>query len=1242
MDEDDFLDDPDLDTDIRVQGDRDTQTNEGSSRRVPLPFSPGDVFGEFRLEKLLGRGSSGAVFRGFDTVSRRTCALKILTATKQHDLRRNRIGFRRMMGVRHPNLMRVDQMHQVDDYLAMSMEEIHGETLSRSRKRIRKLQPHIAHNKLLSLTRDYAAGLAAIHANGLLHRDIKPSNLMVDRNDRGRIIDYGLVGTFDAELASKCYRDYIAGTFRYMSPEAYFDQKYTPAADIFSLGLVILEFLNSITGKREWSRSTEARDEDAMLINSAVGEMSESIPMVLREACLEMLQLNPGDRPTAMQVSRLGMPIGTSTIYMSGQRLVGRDKEFQSACQWLTKIYEGNQGRLHIHGESGIGKSSLADAIEQHLRSLNWGQVFRAKCRPRENQSLQTFAQIIDELTNRYASSDREPLQLDPASASIMHHLFPVLTDVVTADSRLPQPSPTVDRADVLQAAIDLSTELRKVGPLILMIDDVQWSDSDTNRVLDALQTCGGGMLGIITVSRKAESDQRQPPQKVIHLQPLSVDVGVQILGESARRWSINIEEESLRDLSEATGGNPFRLGELADEFRPGGVLNGHVDSQSPAAIVGNLDQLWRRRVTQLGDDARNVLALVATACCRVSTSQLAQLSELGDGVEIAVSELVRQRLIIDDATGGCCIEMAHDRVASGVVHWLSEPDKLTANMAWADLLRNNVDTSRLAGRIARHLLDAGKPEEAIEFAREAACDAAQSYAFGEAASWHIAVVDTCLAGNTEIYHLREAAKYFEKNEQPADAAATHKRLAEKTEEPFEQLHHRMMAASLLVQSGRFHAVRRELNQIAAELRLPSASESKSLVDSTMRLFQIPRKLFEPRPPRAQLKSRDPSRIEQSKLLFCKSLMQPMMIFDGEYAEDLFWSASKQIDRYGSRDDQIFLAIGSAALACRDSGTRRQRGEAQLRNVQATAIEIGPEMASEFWLAKALSRTLSMQWDGITDAVGELGAVDFSSESHHRGPDSRYANWLCISADWQLGDWDRMSRTARDMLDSALSRNDQLAHLLASSGFAAAAWMVRDRVDEWRVIQKRNNDCIGGTHTSGKPEIADLLSFIADSQIGLYSGDFSVVVSQAIGFAKQVATSKLGRFQLARVIANQFGALGSLHCNASTNASVWKDIAENCIRNLESEKLPYCILLANLYRGILAQQSGDDTTSKQRLVVAQQLAKETKLAPLQLAAEDALGFIENGEGQSTLRYRMQNCDVAHPDRFEYVYTVPLK
>jgi tRNA A-37 threonylcarbamoyl transferase component Bud32 len=1234
------------DTPVPDEGGRETQHAGMPSRRQPPPWPIGHRLGDFELEVLLGQGSSGYVFRALDLVTKRRCALKILTPESPQDLRRNRIGFRRMQAIEHPGLMRVDLIHILDGHVALSMEEIEGDTLARALRRYKTLQPHQAYKRLLALTRHYAAALAEMHSHGLVHRDIKPQNLMVDSRECGRVIDYGLVGTFDPETDVNGFRHYLAGTPRYWSPEALRNQFYTPSGDVFSLGLVMLEALYAITGRREWERAKHDRDKDAQLISEAVDDLSESIPNVLRNACLEMLQIKPADRPSAHEISRLGLPTAKNFVWYTGQRLYGRESELEQICDWLRTVYEGKSGRLHIHGLSGIGKTRLIDEVERHLRSLRWGQVFRATCRARKDQTLQAFDQFADQIANRYACNDREPLEVDVVSAAILRQTFPVLADVVTARMQLPPISSTNQRLVALEAAIKLSFELRKVGPLILIIDNIQWADQDSSELLDRLQTDCGEMLGIITVGRESATSQQKSPSRVMEITPIDAEASCRLLADAAKRWSVNINRAAIRELADSAAGNPFRLGELCEEFRPGGALCSlQPTGDSAASNIGSISSLWKRRAKGLSEQARTILPLVATAGRPVSTQQLDELTGLGDQVDVAVSELAQQRLISDEASGGECIYVAHDRVANGVISGLSDDEHRQAHLAWAQLLLRAENQEQLAARIAGHLFDAGQPSRALSYAILAAEHAERRYAKTEAAKWYVRVAKL-VRGEERLQHLRDAARCYDEADQPVEAAEYYQQLAAAVDDADERIAYQIIAIQLLIRSGHMDAAGSDLQTLLAGLRLPLPRSTPQTVLSfaadrlplaRLRAFRLTAS--------EQPTVKPPSDHHQQRLDMCFSLARPLCFFDAMLAARLVLIGSKLAAQYGTRAQQLHFALGAAVYACSDCGTGRIKGESLLKELRPQVMDQhDPQTRGDYWAAIATANALSMRWLDVADAsrisVNEYEAV----EKPHRFEISQ-TRWLELWAAWHLGDWQTMRVVGREMLENSQRHNDLYGQFVSSSGFAAAVLLADDRLAELKSLQHQNSSLLPSAVST---QLVDLFRWISHTQRDLYNGDLLSAWQCLRAFQRKLKYSPLARGQLVRMLTHWFRALIALHL-AQANRSLptpaagrftsWLRVSRRSCQRLREHQNQYAGVLADQLEGIGLVMQHRTEEARDCLLAAQRSAASLQLLPFQLAAEDALEFLETGEWLGLLRHRMRNRSIKCAEAFERLYTV---
>jgi hypothetical protein len=197
------------------------------------------VAGRYRIVRLLGRGGMGEVYEAYDERLRQTVALKIFPATLAADpdqIERFHAEVRLARLISHPNVGRVYDIVQADGRLCLSMELIDGEDLASRLARTGRYEGQAA----VDVSRQICAGLAAIHEEGVLHRDLKPANIMLDRQGRPHVCDFG--------LATADRMDNVrAGTPAYMAPEQLLGEPLSVKTDLYALGLVLYEIS---TGER--------------------------------------------------------------------------------------------------------------------------------------------------------------------------------------------------------------------------------------------------------------------------------------------------------------------------------------------------------------------------------------------------------------------------------------------------------------------------------------------------------------------------------------------------------------------------------------------------------------------------------------------------------------------------------------------------------------------------------------------------------------------------------------------------------------------------------------------------------------------------------------------------------------------------------------------------------------------------------------------------------------------------------
>ena len=243
------------------------------------------IEGRYRLERLLGKGGMGAVYRAQDLRLQRQVAVKIITGSLFGDaraVRRFEREARAAARLSHPNIVTVYDSGSLGAGAYLVMELLPGVTLRAELKRRGRIDPQTAAEWFEQIL----AGVAAAHAGGIIHRDLKPENILITSTGRGdqlRILDFGLAKLIEVRNA-ECRRQnaegtdslwssaadtphsalrtshfttpgLVMGTPGYMSPEQLTGGAVDERSDIFSLGVILAE---ALTGQRPFAGRTQA------------------------------------------------------------------------------------------------------------------------------------------------------------------------------------------------------------------------------------------------------------------------------------------------------------------------------------------------------------------------------------------------------------------------------------------------------------------------------------------------------------------------------------------------------------------------------------------------------------------------------------------------------------------------------------------------------------------------------------------------------------------------------------------------------------------------------------------------------------------------------------------------------------------------------------------------------------------------------------------------------------------------
>jgi eukaryotic-like serine/threonine-protein kinase len=247
----------------------------------------------YRLGSRLGGGGMADVHRAMDTRLQRLVAAKVFrSATDELGRKRFAEEARILASLSHPGLVTVHDFSADEDELFLIMELIEGGTLADATES-GPLRPE----DVADIGGKLADVLAYVHGNDVVHRDVKPTNVLIGNDGRAYLADFGVSRLADAAGRLTDSR-MVVGTTTYMAPEQVSGGDVGFPADVYALGLVLLE---CVTGRVEYPGGPDAAV--ARLVRPP--QIPFSIPARLRRGLLAMLAADPARRITAEQAGDL-------------------------------------------------------------------------------------------------------------------------------------------------------------------------------------------------------------------------------------------------------------------------------------------------------------------------------------------------------------------------------------------------------------------------------------------------------------------------------------------------------------------------------------------------------------------------------------------------------------------------------------------------------------------------------------------------------------------------------------------------------------------------------------------------------------------------------------------------------------------------------------------------------------------------------------------------------------------------
>ena len=733
------------------------------------------TIGDYQILGELGHGGMGIVFRAFDRKRQEMVALKTLQRIDAAALYRLKQEFRTLAEVTHPNLVGLYELISSGHQCSIAMELIEGAhflayiragasatserhqavndnpavqqelgTKDQSNSGVRyESSPHQTpeavakvvealpldapyalssqqYDRLRTTFHQLAQGISALHAHGKLHRDIKPSNVMVTREGRVVLLDFGLAAEMDFDGLHQSTEQHVTGTIAYMPPEQAASRAQSPASDWYSVGVMLYE---ALTGQLPFTGSPIQ-----VLINKQQqeprppAEVVPGVPEDLNHLCVALLRKSPEARLAGHEVlQRLGKrptvsvtPASRHSAQSQRASFVGREAHLAELLAAFQTMRNGRASVVRLHGRSGAGKSMLAQHFLDDLLQRGEAVVLAGKCYERESVPYKALDSLIDALS-RYLRRlpTHEAQALLPRDAQLLARVFPVLqrvAAVVEAPGRVAEiVDPHELRRRAFEALRDLLARLGDRKPLVLFIDDLQWGDLDgATQLIELLRPPGAPALMLLACYRSEEADTSQClgilnralekagtslDQHQLSVDPLGHEEACELaLALLGRRDSASLAQAEA--IARESGGNPFFVHELVQ------CAAASLDVvERPAAGSLVLDEVLWSRIQSLSDEPRRLLEVIAVSGQPLRLTEARHAADLSLDEHGALAVLRSGRLIRSSGSADREeVETYHDRIRETILSHLPADVVQAIHHRIATVLESSVPAPNQSG----------------------------------------------------------------------------------------------------------------------------------------------------------------------------------------------------------------------------------------------------------------------------------------------------------------------------------------------------------------------------------------------------------------------------------------------------------------------------------------------------------------------------------------------------------------
>jgi len=622
-------------------------------------------------------GHRHTVYRGRRVGDEAPVVIKTLSGEHpaSTDAERLRAEHQLLLELEIPGVARVIELEELPDRPALIMEELGERDLWQWMAR----RP-LAVDVFLELAIQMGEIVEELHQRQVIHRDLNPTNMVIDtRVGRVGLIDFGLATRISGGAQSPGRPDQLIGTLPYIAPEqtGRMNRAVDHRADIYSLGATFYEML---TGAPPFQSSDPVEVVHGHLARNPTPphQLAPGVPEALSAVVLKLLAKMPQQRYQSAEALRvdleearrqwattgkiepfeLGRHDVVRALFASGH-LYGREAELAGLLGAFDRVAAGGVEVVSITGPAGVGKSALAEAFRELLKGRR-SRFISGKFDQLERNTPyaglgEAFRGLIRELLYE---PDAEIARLKAELQEAMGPNGRVITRVIPDVTRITGRQPKVPELGPVESENRLQLVFRKFvrvfatpqRPLVLFLDDLQWADVGSLRMLESLATDPEtAHLMVVAAWRREELVAGHAlPDTLAAIRDagvggLALTLSALDLDEVSSLCcdALRCEPDRARPLAELvrwkTAGNPFFIRELLKylyraqllAFDPlGGEWAWDISRIEQVQVTDNVIELMLSSIRELPAATRGLLEIAA---CVGSSVELELLSEVAE-----------------------------------------------------------------------------------------------------------------------------------------------------------------------------------------------------------------------------------------------------------------------------------------------------------------------------------------------------------------------------------------------------------------------------------------------------------------------------------------------------------------------------------------------------------------------------------------------------------------------------------